>query len=55
MVWDFKGSEGNSQELSKYEKEQIFGKEMFAGPHRNNGTQRGLLTDCTRYLPIYHT
>ena len=34
-IWDFKGKESNSQED---EKEQMFGKQMFAGPCRNNGT-----------------
>ena len=27
---------------------------MCAELYRNNGTQRGFLTDCTRYFPVYH-
>ena len=32
----------------------MFGNQMFAGPHRDNGTQRGVLaTDFARFLPVY--
>ena len=34
VVWDFKGEEGNS-EIEK----QMSGKQMFAGPCRDSGTQ----------------
>ena len=38
VVWDFKGEEGYSHE----DKKEMFGKQTFASPHRDNGTQNGL-------------
>ena len=32
---------------------QMFGKQMFAGPCRVSGTQRGILIDFARFLPVY--
>ena len=34
---------------------QMFGKQMFAEPGKDNGTQREILTNFARFLPIYHT
>ena len=36
------GGEANDMEMEK----QMFGKQMFAEPSRDNGTQRGILTLC---------
>ena len=33
-------------------KEYIFGNQMFGGPYRNKKTQRGILTDFARFLPV---
>lgn len=54
---DFKGEEGNSQGERK---EYIFGKQMFAEPSRNNGTQKGhwsnnLLGSSLSATPGSHT
>lgn len=38
-AWGFKGEEGKSQEEQE---EEMFGKQVFAEPHGNNRTQRGL-------------
>lgn len=35
-----KEEEGNWHDIEK----QMFGKQMYAGPHRDSGTQRGILT-----------
>ena len=51
-VWGFKRKAGNSQEL---EKEQMFCKQMFARPYRNNGTQKRILADFAKFLSVYHT
>ena len=32
---------------------QMFGKQKFAGPERDNGTQGGILMDFARFLPVY--
>ena len=32
---------------------QMFGKQVFAGPCKANGTQRGILTDFGRFLHVY--
>ena len=32
---------------------QVFGKQMVAGPCRDNGTQRGILTDFAGFPPVY--
>ena len=47
-AWDFGGKEGDSQEDGK---EQMFGSQISAGLHRNNGTQRGILTKSFRSSP----
>lgn len=33
---------------------QMFGKQMFARPYREKGTQRGILANCARFLPVYN-
>ena len=48
VVWDFKGEEGNSHKDEK----QMFGKQMFAWPRLRQWTQRGILTDFARFLPV---
>ena len=47
-VWDFKGKEGYSRED---EKEQMFGKQIFAMPWRDNGTVRTLVSRPCRVPP----
>ena len=49
-AWDFRGKEGKSQEDGK---EQMLGSQISAGLHRNNGTQRGILTKSLRSSPVY--
>lgn len=52
-VWDFKEKEGSLQE---YEKEQMVGKQVFAGPCRNSETQIGILTNrLCQVSPCLHT
>ena len=49
VVWDFKGKEGNSHGDRKL----IFGKQMLAGPGRDRGVQKGILTDLDKFLPVH--
>ena len=46
MVWISKGEKAIDVEIEKH----VFGKQMFAGPGRDNGTQRGIL--LARFLPV---
>ena len=45
VVCDIKGK-ATKMEIEK----QIFDKQMFAGPYRQNGTQREILTDVAKFL-----
>jgi len=40
VAWDFKKRKAGHMEMEK----QMFGKQMLAGPRRNNWTQRGIST-----------
>ena len=40
-VWDFKEKEISQRE----QEEQMFGKQIFARPYREKGTQRGILAN----------
>lgn len=48
-AWDFRRKEGDSGEDGK---EQMFGSQMFAGPHRNSETQRGILRNRLYEVPF---
>ena len=41
VVWDLKGRKSIHVKKEK----QVFGKQMFAGPGKDNGTQREILTN----------
>lgn len=47
MVWDFEREEGNSQGAGKTSSD----KSMFAGLHRDNGTQSRLISRSCRVSP----
>ena len=43
----------NIKVTDKEMEKQLFGKPMFAGPGKDSGTQRGILTDLARFLPVH--
>ena len=42
----------NIKVIDKEMKKQMFVKPIFSGPGRDGGTQRGILTDLARFLPV---
>ena len=51
VVWDFKGEKGDWQEMEK----QMFGKQVFARPYRDNGARRRILTNRPCQVPPCYT
>ena len=49
VIWDFKRADGGSHADGKTN----FDKQMFVGPCRDNGTQRGTLTNRLFLVPVY--
>ena len=51
VVWDYKGEDGHSHG----DRKEVFGKQMFAWPGKDNRSQREILTNFPRFFPTYYT